>query len=114
MREDVSGLIADWGVTCTVTRFDKTLNASGRYSGTFATLTSMVMWIQPKSMTEEDRETAGIIDATTHELFEWYDGPELREEDRVLPSGDTYEYDVLGASVFETHRHAWLKRVKRS
>ena len=115
---DVSALIVDWGVSARVQRFNGSENLSGRMSGSFVSVATQVIWLQPydkrRNRGAGTRGDAGIIDDTTHEAFWRYSGYEMEPEDRLIVAGETYQYDVLTADRPENYRHAWIKLTERA
>ncbi len=118
MRQDMSALIIDWGVTCTIKRkSSSSRNAAGQVSAAFSTVGTETMWIQPidaASMNKSGIKDPGIIDNTTHQAFARYAGSETQNQDQILAAGDTYAYDVLSSQLLSTHRVIFLQKVKRS
>jgi len=110
-RLDISGLITTWGVGSRITRMSGSLNATGRLSGTFVSKTSGAFWIQPDTGNYR-RDLPGKLEETTHVAFA-RKTLDVRSGDRILPSGDTYEYDVLDLQENPTHNVVMLRRVKR-
>lgn len=119
MRQDMSGLITDWGVSSSIRRKTVTRNTAGQVSASFVSVGTELMWIQPFEGQSDGRNVgtrldAGIIDKMTHQCYERFSGYALQAEDQILVSGDTYVYDVLAVQVLHTHRHIFLQQVKRS
>lgn len=117
MRQDMSGLITDWGVSSSIRRKAETLNAAGQVSASFASVGTELLWIQPleaQSYGIANRIDPGILDKMTHQCYERFSGYAMQAEDQILVSGDTYVYDVLAVQVLQTHRHIFLQQVKRS
>ncbi len=115
MRAQFDSLLdAGWGSPCKVSRLSGTTDAEGEISGTFATLASGErIWIQPlagRSMID----ARGLNAETTHLAFQKITGVKLMPKDRILPSGESYVYDVMRAHVLETHRMAELKQDLRT
>jgi len=110
-KMDISGLISEWGVTAVVTRASGSLNGSGRFSGTFVTKTSGTVWIQP-DMGNYRRDLPGVLEETSHVAFA-RKTLNVLSGDRLLPAGDTYEYDVLDIQENPTHNVVMMRRVKR-
>jgi hypothetical protein len=108
---DFSGLLTVWGTASRVTRMSGSLNSTGRLSGSFVAKTSGTLWIQPDAGNYR-RDLPGKIEETTHVAFV-RKTLDVRSGDRVLPSGDTYEYDVLDLQENPTHNVVMLRRVKR-
>jgi hypothetical protein len=111
MLLDISGLIAEWGVRSTVTRLSGSLNASKRFSGAFVAKASGSVWIQPEDGNYR-RGDAGALEETTH-LAYVRKALNVLSGDRLLPVGDSYEYDVLSIDENPTHNVVLLRRVKR-
>jgi hypothetical protein len=116
MRAQVAEQIVGAGVVCDVLRFNPTTDKTGKKTGDYTTLVSggvaEVMWIQPIGGSS-DVQDEGLNAETTHYIFQAYVGTALIAKDRILPSGETYAYDVIRPSVFETHRRAEVKQVRR-
>ncbi len=115
MRAQFNSLLdAGWGVACAITRLSGTADNEGEISGSFVSVTtSERIWIQPlagRSMIDNK----GLNAETTHLAFQKTSGTPLRPKDRILPSGETYVYDVMRAHVLETHRMAELKQDLRT
>lgn len=116
MKQDVSALIVDWGVSARVQRFAGSDNASGRMSGAFASVSTQTVWIQPYDKRRKSggtRDDLGTIDETSHEMFWRFSGYDILPEDQLIVSGETYQYDVLSTDQPENFRHAWLKLTAR-
>lgn len=114
IRAQAQGVIDDWAINSTVTRFVSTTDASGKKVGSFQTqATNEKIWIQPIGGTSDIREQ-GLSAETTHVAFQKFTGFVLIPKDRILQSGGAYEYDVLRALVFESHRMAELQLVRRT
>lgn len=112
-RTQAQEVIDDWAVPSVVTRFIATTDAAGKKAGSFVTQVSgELIWIQPISGTSDIREQ-GLNAETTHLAFQKITGFALLPKDRILPTGDTFAYDVLRALVLESHRMAELKLVRR-
>lgn len=117
MRQDISGLITDWGVTASIRRKAVTRNAAGQVSASFASVGTETLWIQPLEAHMYGGDTrieAGILDKMTHQGYEKFSGYAMQAEDQILVAGDTYVYDVLAVQLLQTHRHVFLRQVKRS
>ena len=117
MKQDVSGLIIDWGVTCTIARFSGAPNAAGKMSGAFASVSTQLLWIQPYDKRRSKgsvRDTFGLVDETTHECFWRFSGFDMTPNDRIARAGEVFVYDVLSTEQPEIYRHAWLKLTARS
>lgn len=117
MKQDMSGLVMDWGVSSSIRRKTVTRNAAGQVSASFASVGTDLLWIQPYSRASRgqvNRIDPGILDKTTHECFQRFNGYGMQAEDQILVSGDTYVYDVLSVNILQTHRYLLLQQVKRS
>ena len=119
MRQDMSGLINDWGSICVVKRRNQAIrNAAGMVSAPFSTVGSDTMWIQPISSTRAIFQSGvkefGILDKTTHMCFSRFAGPSVQNSDQITAAGETYAYDVLSSQLLSTHRLIYLQQVKRS
>lgn len=117
MKMDVSALIVDWGVSTRVQRFSGADNAAGRMSGAFVSVSTQVVWIQPydkRRSKGSTRSDMGLDDDTTHEAFWRFSGYAMQPEDRLIVSGQTYQYDVLSTDQPENFRHGWLKLTVRT
>jgi hypothetical protein len=116
MRAQVAEQIQGAGVRCNVLRFNPTTDATGKKTGSYTSLVSggvnEIMWIQPIGG-GSDIQDEGLNAETTHYVFQAHEGVALVAKDRILPSGETYAYDVLQPNVLETHRRAELKQVLR-
>ena len=113
LRSDVSGLIQEWGVQCTVKRYSSTLNSAGRRSGAFATKATETMWLQPVTG-QGFRFEKGIDETTTHLVFQKHGGFDMQAEDQLIPTGETFELDVVAVHVKESHRFVEATRTKRT
>ncbi len=111
MKADISGLISEWGIRSSIKRLSGSLNASKRFSGSFITKSSGLIWIQPDAGNYR-RGEPGQIEETTHVAFA-SKTLNVVSGDRILPSGDSYEYDVLDIQENPTHNAVMLRRVKR-
>lgn len=117
MRQDMSGLIIDWGVVSSIRRKTPNRNSAGQVSGSFASVGTETLWVQPleaQSYGIANRIDPGILDKMTHQCYEKFSGFAMQAEDQILVSGDSYVYDVLAVQVLQTHRHIFLQQVKRS
>lgn len=117
MRQDMSGLIQDWGVSSSIRRKTETRNSAGQISASFTSVATETLWIQPiegERYNLLNRIDAGILDRMTHQCYERFSGYAMQAEDQILVSGDTYVYDVVAVQVLQTHRHIFLQQVKRS
>ncbi len=118
MRKDISALIVDWGVSSVIKRKTTTRNSAGQVSGSFASIGTQLLWVQPyEGQTFNhgvNRMDAGILDRMTHQAFEHFSGTAVQAEDQLTVSGESYVYDVLAVQVLQTHRHLFLQQVKRS
>lgn len=119
MKLDISGLIDDWGKRTIVSRKSTTLTASKRYSGSFANVLSGTVWIQPVQKTTLGglvgvrRADQGLLDETTHIAIA-RKTLAIVASDKLLPSGETYAYDVLDTQEDPTHNTIQLRRVKHT
>lgn len=118
MKQDVSGLVQDWGVSCRISRFSGSENAAGKMSGAFVSVSTQTIFIQPydrrRSKGAGTRDDWGLLDETTHEAFWHFSGYAMQPEDRLAVSGQSYVYDVLSTDQPQIYRHAWLKVTARS
>jgi hypothetical protein len=115
MKKDFSGIVDDLGVRCVVTRFSGAVNSAGHMSGTFITVGSDLMYITPARIREINaRDAAGIMEMHTHECYQRSSGMVMKAEDRIAASGDVYVYDVLHAEIYDNHRRALVRQVKKS
>lgn len=117
MRQDISGLIVDWGVSSSIRRKTVTRNNAGQVSTAFTSVGTELLWVQPAeadSYGGVTRAEAGILDKMTHQCYERFSGFAVQAEDQILVAGDTYVYDVLAVQLLQTHRHIFLQQVKRS
>jgi hypothetical protein len=114
MRGDISGLITDWGVSCTVKRKAAGFDPAGRNSGTFATSSTQELWIQPVGMDSDSRMPEGVEEGSTHLAVQRQGGASIKKEDRILESGNAFEYDVVGTHEWPTHTSVFLKLNKRT
>jgi len=114
MRDEIRKLVEDWGKNSRITRFISTTDDTGRESGSFQTqAASEKLWIQPIGGFSDVKEQ-GLDEQTTHLAFQLWSGTSMEAKDRILPSGNTYEYDVIRHHVKESHRVSELKLVVRS
>lgn len=111
MRQDVSGLISDWGVNCKIRRFSSTVSTAGHLSGTYISQTTEQCWVQPIT-SKEMRADVGVEEIDDFVMFQRYGGFAFKADDRIVPSTDTYEYDVVAVEGRETHIEVRLKKVK--
>jgi len=113
MKSEINALILEWGKNCSISRFVSTLNAQGRLSGSFVVqAATQKLWIQPIGGTSDVAEL-GIDEQTTHLAWEDYTGFEMEAKDRVLPSGESYAYDVIRVHREESQLVTELKLVRR-
>ena len=113
MKAELTALVLEWGKNCAISRFVSTLNTQGRLSGSFVTqAAAQKLWIQPAGGASDVVEQ-GIDEQTTHLAFEDFAGFEMKAKDRVLPSGDSYEYDVIKVHRQESQLVTELKLVRR-
>ncbi len=119
MKLDISGLIDDWGKRTIVSRQSTSLTASKRLSGSFAAVLSGTVWIQPVAgftlggTTGTRRAAQGLLDETTHIAIA-RKTLAVVSADKLLPSGETYAYDVLDTQEDPTHNTIQLRRVKHT
>lgn len=114
IRAQAEAVIDDWAIPSTVTRFISTTDLSGKKTGSYVTQASgELIWIQPLGGNSDIREQ-GLNAETTHLAFQKFTGFALVPKDRILPSGGTFDFDVLRAHIFESHRMAELKLVRRN
>ena len=103
-------LDAGWGKNSLVTRLSGTADTEGEITQATTILASGErIWIQALAGRAQI-STMGLNAETTHLAFQKLAGVALRAKDRILPSGETYVYDVIDAHVLETHRMAQVKR----
>lgn len=113
MKSEINALILEWGKNCSISRFVSTLNPQGRLSGSFVVQSpTEKLWIQPVGGASDVVEL-GIDEQTTHLSWQDFAGFEMRAKDRVLPTGDAYEYDVIRVHRQESQLVTELKLVKR-
>jgi hypothetical protein len=117
MKADMSGLVADWGVRCSVKRrTHPTTGSDGHVSSVISTLVSgEVLWIQPVGTRGTFAKGIGGVDTeTSHMVFQRSAGTLLRGDDRILLSGSSEEYDVLHPHVKESFNVYEARFVKKS
>ncbi len=119
MRRDISALIVDWGVSSIIKRKTTSRNSAGQISGSFASVGTQILWVQPYEgqsyrMGGQNRIDAGILDDMTHQAYEHFSGTAVQAEDQITVSGESYVYDVIAVQILQTHRHLFLRQVKRS
>ncbi len=117
MKQDMSALIIDWGVSCSIRRLGTGRTSAGQVSVLFSSVATETLWIQPIAGMKRSfvgRVDPGIIDKTTHVIFERYSGYAMQVEDEILPAGESYVYDVLSSATIQTHRYLFAQQVKRS
>jgi|WetSurMetagenome_2_1015567.scaffolds.fasta_scaffold94745_4 hypothetical protein len=113
MKAEINALILEWGKDCAISRFVSTLNTQGRLSGSFVTqAAAQKLWIQPTAGASDIAEL-GIDEQTTHLAWEDFTGFEMKAKDRILPSGESYEYDVIRVHRQESQLVSELKLVRR-
>lgn len=114
MRLDVSGLISNtgFGTTAVFKRFSGNTTSSGRKSGAWVAYASGSCTLQDL-FGDSRRDARGVVDDATHTLFTRV-AASLAVENRVVVTGDSYEYDILSVQRRVTHQEARLKRVLRS
>lgn len=117
MREDMSGLITDWGTSCAIIRKPATRNSAGQISGPMVTVGIDLVWFQPYSGRMRGSSAAhidpGILDKSAVQAFMRYSGPAVQADDRIVAVGQVYQYDVLSVQILDTHKYLWLQQVKR-
>ena len=113
LRADISGLIQEWGVQCTVKRSSSTILSSGMRSGSFVTKATETMWVQA-IRGQGFRIEAGIDETSTHIIYQKHGGFDMQAEDQLIPAGETFELDIVAVHVKETHRMVEAKRTKRT
>ncbi len=113
MREDHRALVLEWGKNTVVSRFVSVVVAGGRESGSFVSSATEIMWVQPIGGFSDIKEQ-GLDEATTHLLFQYWSGYTVQAKDRILPSGETFRYDVIRSNLKESHRVSELKQVRRT
>lgn len=117
MKQDVSGLIVDWGVSCSIRRQGTTLNTAGQLSAARASVATETLWIQPvdsRAFRLGEVIEAGLKDEMYFEYWEHFSGYAMQAGDQILETGTSFVYDVLAVQILSTHRHGFLKQVKRS
>jgi len=114
IRAEAAAEIDAWAIPCNVLRYVASTDASGRKTGSYVSQTTTEkLWIQPAGGGADTREF-GISAETTHLAFQNYSGFVLEAKDRIVPSGQTYAYDVIRALVYESHRLSELRQVPRT
>lgn len=117
MKLDISGLIQDWGVACSIRRQGVTLNTAGQVSAARTSAATETLWIQPvdsQAFRLGVVKEPGLTDEMYFEYWEHFSGYAMQAGDQVLESGGVYVYDVLAVQKLQTHRHGFLRQVKRS
>lgn len=117
MRLDMSALVTDWGVSCSIRRRGQTRNTAGQISAAFASVATELLWIQPVDSRVYRMgavEDPGLKDGMYFEYFQHYAGSALQAGDQVVAVGQTYVYDVLAVQLLDNHRHGFLHQVKRA
>lgn len=117
MRQDMSALILDWGVSCSIKRQSQTLNSAGQMSAAHVSVATERLWIQPvdqRGFRMGIVEEPGLKDQMDFVFFERFSGYAMEAGDQILASGTSYVYDVLAVQTLENHRYGFLKQVKRS
>lgn len=113
MRAEAAAVINDAASLCTVSRSTVTTDAAGHKVTTWsAVATNEKIWIQPITGREQI-QVEGVVSETTHMGYQSYSGYVLSNADRVRPTGDVYDYDVVAVQIHESHRQVQLKRVQR-
>lgn len=113
MKQDVIDLIDEWGKTTSIRRYTSSVVTGGRLSGAFVEQTTEVIWIQPVGGFSDVKE-ADLDEQTSHLCFQRHTGFAIQAKDRLLPSGETLEYDVIRTHLKESHRFSELKQVRRT
>ena len=114
IRAQAAAEIDAWAIPSTVKRYISSTDAQGRKTGSFVNQTTTeLIWIQPAGGAADTRDF-GISAETTHLAFQNHGGFALEAKDRIIPSGEVYEYDVIRALVYESHRLAELRQVPRT
>lgn len=117
MKQDMSGLITDWGVSCSIRRRTQTRNTAGQISAAFASVATETMWIQPVDSRVYRMgavEDPGLKDGMYFEYYERFSGYAIQAGDQILASGVVYVYDVLAVQVLSNFKHGFLHQVKRA
>lgn len=117
MKQDISGLIVDWGVACSIRRQGTTLNTAGQISAARTSVATETLWIQPvdsRAFRLGAVIEPGLKDEMYFEYWEHFSGYAMQAGDQILESGGVYVYDVLAVQILQTHRHGFIKQVKRS
>ena len=113
IRDEIQDLVEEWGKNCTISRNVTVTGADGKESGGFVNQATEILWIQPIGGGSDVKEK-GIDEETTHFAWQHYSGYAMSAKDRVLQSGDVFEYDVIRVHIKEAHRVSELKQVTRS
>lgn len=113
MREDISGLIDDWGVEVSILRRVGTLDDAGRNSVNYATVGTDEMWIQPMSPERRARMQGGVVAAVSHIGVKRYASFGVKKEDRIASPSEAYVYDVTDVENWPTHQNIYMNLVKR-
>jgi hypothetical protein len=113
MRAEIKALILEWGKSTKISRFSASVATGGRLSGSFVSGATELIWIQPVGGFSDVKE-ADLDEETTHLCFQYWSGYNMRAKDRLLPSGETLEYDVIRSHLKESHQFSELKQVRRS
>ncbi len=117
MRQDMSALILDWGVSCSIRRQSQSFNTAGQISAAHVSVATELLWIQPsdgRAMRDGLVKEPGLEDEMYFEYFERFSGYAMQVGDQILASGTSYVYDVLAEQVLDNHRHGFIKQIKRS
>jgi len=112
MKEEVKLLIQEWGKNTSIRRYVSSVVTGGRLSGSFVEQDTETMWIQPVGGFSDVKD-ADLDAETTHLCFQYWSGYRMQAKDRVLPSGETLEYDVIRSHLKESHQFSELKQGKR-
>jgi hypothetical protein len=114
IRAQAEATINDWAANCAVTRISTTTDDAGHKVGSYASqFASEKIWIQPR-FGRSTVDQVNVLSETTHFGYQQHDGNAILAKDRILPSGDTYAYDVLAVHVKESNRLLELRRVART
>jgi len=113
MRDEVRLLIEEYGnQNVSIRRYISSVTTGGRLSGSFVEQATEKIWIQPVGGFSEV-EAADLDAQTTHLCFQYWSGYALQAKDRLLPSGETLEYDVIRTHLKESHRFSEIKQARR-
>lgn len=114
MKLDVSGLLNNtgFGVNAVFKHFSGAVTGTGRKSGAWVAYASNVVMIQDLGG-KSYRDERGLLDNATHMMFIDL-SQSCAVEDRIVASGDAYEYDVVSIDSFPIHKEVRMKRVLRT